>query len=205
MSQVEQGAGEVPVRDGAQVGGKLQETADVGRVVFNLPLHAPYWYFLPRDRAFGSLFSSADGRQYSVLAQAPPPNPLRVGAPKGAVTHLDEYQAYEKQADDASLRITLSDLLLQTIDDNNASVRGSARPRAAATRCAPSCASMPARTPRRRAVTSSTPAESRTWRAISTRGGRAQRRRRTPPGRCGARTTSTSTATPTTAEPARPG
>ena len=99
--------------------GKLQESVDLGRVVFNLPLHAPYWYFLPRDRAFGSLFSSADGRQYSVLAQAPPPNPLRAGAAKGAITHLDEYQAYEKRAGDASLRITLSDVLLQTIDDNN--------------------------------------------------------------------------------------
>jgi hypothetical protein len=87
--------------------------------MFNLPLHAPYWYFLPRDRAFGSLLSSPDGRQYSVMAQAPPPNPMRVGAPKGALTHLDQYQAFQKQADDASLRITLSDLLLQTVDDNN--------------------------------------------------------------------------------------
>ena len=83
VSKVEQGAGEVPVSDGAQVGGKLQETVDLGRVVFNLPLHAPYWYFLPRDRAFGSLFSSADGAQYSVLAQAPPPNPLRRGRAEG--------------------------------------------------------------------------------------------------------------------------
>ena len=145
-------------------------------------------------------------RQYSVLAQAPPPNPMRVGAPKGAITHLDEYQAYEKRAGDASLRVTLSDLLLQTIDDNNrlggVGVPGRS---ATATRCAPSSASTRARTPRRRAVTSSTPAASRTSRAISTRGGRARRRRRTRPARCGARTTSTSTATPTTAGPARPG
>jgi hypothetical protein len=83
VSRIEQGAGAVPVSEGAQVGGKLEETAEVGRVMFNLPLHAPYWYFLPRDRAFGSLFSSPDGRQYSVMAQAPPPNPMRVGAPKG--------------------------------------------------------------------------------------------------------------------------
>ena len=118
VSKVVQGAGEVQVGSGAQVGGKLQQSVDVGRVVFNLPLHAPYWYFLPRDRAFGSLFSNANGVQYSVMAQAPTPNPLRLGAPKGALTHLDEYQAYVKQASDASLRITLSDLLLQTIDDN---------------------------------------------------------------------------------------
>jgi uncharacterized delta-60 repeat protein len=87
-------------------------------VVFNLPLPNPYWSLLPRDRAFGALFSRADGAQYSVLAQAPTPNPLHVGAVKGTVTHLDEYQAYVKRADDASLRVTLSGLLLDTIDDN---------------------------------------------------------------------------------------
>src|SRR5262249_703280 len=111
--------GAVQVGSGAQAGGKLQESVDVGRVVFNLPLHAPYWYFLPRDRAFGSVFSGADGAQYSVLAQAPVPNPLRPGAPAGAVTHLDEYQAYVKRGSDATLRITLSGLLLETVDGNN--------------------------------------------------------------------------------------
>jgi uncharacterized delta-60 repeat protein len=113
------GTGDVPVSSGAQVGGVLKQSAKVGRVVFNLQLHAPYWSFLPRDSAFGSVFSSADGAQYSVMAQAPTPNPLRLGAPAGAVTHLDEYQAYQKRQSDATLKITLSDLLLQTVDDNN--------------------------------------------------------------------------------------
>jgi uncharacterized delta-60 repeat protein len=113
------GTGDVPVSSGAQVGAVLKQSAKVGRVVFNLPLHAPYWYFLPRDSAFGSVFSSADGAQYSVMAQAPTPNPLRLGAPTGAVTHLDQYQAYQKRESDATLKITLSDLLLQTVDDNN--------------------------------------------------------------------------------------
>jgi hypothetical protein len=72
VSKVVQGTGEAPVRDGAQVGGTLRQTVEIGRLVFNLPLHAPYWYFLPRDHAFGSVFSSADGAQYSVMAQAPP-------------------------------------------------------------------------------------------------------------------------------------
>jgi hypothetical protein len=35
------GAGDVPVSSGAQVGGVLKKYAKVGRVVFNLPLHAP--------------------------------------------------------------------------------------------------------------------------------------------------------------------
>jgi hypothetical protein len=90
ISRIDQGAGAVQVAHRGQVGDKLRQTADVGRVVFNLPLHAPYWYFLPRDRAFGALDSSADGGRYSVLAQSPTPNPIRVGAPKGTITHLDE-------------------------------------------------------------------------------------------------------------------
>ena len=119
VSRVEQGAGAVQVASGAQLGGKLEQHVDVGRTVFNLPLHAPYWYDLPRDRAFGAMSASADGKHYSVLAQAPPPNPVHVGAAKGAIAHLDEYQAYVKRDDDASLRITISDLLLQAVDDNN--------------------------------------------------------------------------------------
>src|SRR5215475_11136136 len=75
VTRILQGAGEVPVASGSQVGGALNRYADVGRVVFNLPLHAPYWYFLPRDHAFGAVSSSADGRHYSVMAQAPSPNP----------------------------------------------------------------------------------------------------------------------------------
>jgi hypothetical protein len=90
VSKLEHGTGAVPVRSGAQVGGKLQQSVDVGRVVFNLPLPEPYWTFLPRDRAFGSVFSNASGAQYSVLSQAPPPNPFRIGSPNGTVTHLDE-------------------------------------------------------------------------------------------------------------------
>ncbi|HET6867754.1 MAG TPA: Calx-beta domain-containing protein [Solirubrobacteraceae bacterium] len=116
MSRIDQGAGEVPVGSGAQVGGKLQEMADVGHLTFNLPLVAPYWNFLPRDRAFGSVFSNADGAQYSVLAQAPSPNPLRLGAPIGAVSHLDEYQAYVKRSSDASLRVTVAGVLFQAVD-----------------------------------------------------------------------------------------
>src|SRR5262249_57214791 len=91
VSAVQQGAGAVEVRDGAQLGGKLQEFAQIGPVAFNLPLHAPYWYFLPRDHAFGSVFSNADGSQYSVMAHAPTLNPHNAPAPKGAITHLDQH------------------------------------------------------------------------------------------------------------------
>jgi uncharacterized delta-60 repeat protein len=118
VSEVQQGAGAVPVANGAQLGGRLFEKVKIAPVAFNLPLPDPFWSGLPRDDAFGSLFSAADGSQYSVLAQAPSLNPHRARAPKGTITHLDELQAYEKRAGDASLRITISGLLMQLVDDN---------------------------------------------------------------------------------------
>jgi uncharacterized delta-60 repeat protein len=120
VSKVEQGVGEVPMQNGAQAGGELfKRVGPLGDVAFNLPLPSPYWENLPRDQAYGALFSNAKGSQYSVLTQAPLLNPFRARSPKGSITHLDEYQAYVKRADDASLRITISGVLLQSIDDND--------------------------------------------------------------------------------------
>ncbi len=120
VAAVHQGNGEVPVASGSQVGGELfQRAGPVGIVAFNLPLMSPYWENLPRDDAYGAVSSSANGSRYSVLAQAPIVNPYRPGSPKGTITHLDEYQAYVKREGDASLRITISGLLLQNVDDNN--------------------------------------------------------------------------------------
>jgi uncharacterized delta-60 repeat protein len=120
VSRVDQGTGAQEVEHGGQVGGELFKRVSVGDdVAFNLPLPSPYWENLPRDSAFGALFSSASGQQYSVLTQAPVFNPFRPHAPKGSITHLDEYQAYEKRAGDASLKITVSGLLLEAVDGNN--------------------------------------------------------------------------------------
>lgn len=112
VSQVQQGSGEVQVDHGAQVGGVLQKVDNLGPVAFNFR-GTPLW-----DRADGDLFSSADGKRYSVGATAPVVNPFAANSAKGAVTHLDEYQAYEKRLGDASLRITISHLLLEAIDGN---------------------------------------------------------------------------------------
>ncbi len=112
VSQVQQGAGAVEVDHGSQVGGVLQKVDDLGPVAFNFrgtPLF---------DHAEGDLFSSADGKRYSVGATAPLRNPFAANSPKGAVTHLDEYQAYEKRSGDASLRIKISQLVLEAIDGN---------------------------------------------------------------------------------------
>ena len=120
VSRVEQGAGEVPVsRRGA---GRRRAAED-------RPTR-PRGVQPPAARAVLVLPAARRGVRRAVLerrrARSTPcwrrrrrPIPLRVGAPKGAITHLDEYQAYEKRAGDASLKITLSDVLLQTIDDNN--------------------------------------------------------------------------------------
>ena len=113
VSKIEQGAGKVEVDRGAQVGGVLQKVDDLGPVAFNFrgtPLF---------DRAEGDLFSSADGKHYAVGVTAPLRNPLAANSAKGAVTHLDEYQAYEKRSGDASLRITISQLLLEAVDGNS--------------------------------------------------------------------------------------
>jgi Calx-beta domain len=112
VSKVEQGAGKVRVAGDTQVFGALDKTVDLGGV----SLH-------PRgqdDRAGGAVFTSADGAHSSTFAEAPSLNTSRPGSAKGGVAHLDEYQTYVKRADDASLRISISRVLLEAIDANGA-------------------------------------------------------------------------------------
>jgi uncharacterized delta-60 repeat protein len=123
VSKVEQGAGDVEITGGAQFGDMLHKLVDIGPSVFNFGpsrlFPDPRPYNSPVDgRASGEVFSSADGRHYSVAAQAPALNPFRVNSPKGAVTHLDTYQAYQKRAGDASLKITLTDAFVEAVDSN---------------------------------------------------------------------------------------
>src|SRR5689334_8812441 len=108
VSAIEQGRGRVEVQSGAQADGALDRTVDIGRVAFNLRGTASW------DRAYGQVFSTATGRTYGVEATAPVSRPAR-----GTATHLDEYQAYVKTADKASLKITLSQSELLTVDGNS--------------------------------------------------------------------------------------
>jgi hypothetical protein len=93
-------------------GGKLKKTVDIGPAAFILePLLAPV-------RAIAEVLSTADGKDYHVLAQAPVKDPSDPQSAMGSVTHLDEYQTYKKRSRDASISITISQLLLNAVDDN---------------------------------------------------------------------------------------
>jgi uncharacterized delta-60 repeat protein len=122
VDKVERGGGEKFVTGGGQIGDVLHKVIDLGPTAFNFgpSLADPTpRYSSPVDgRASGDVFSSADGARYSVAAQAPVLNPFRANSPKGGVTHLDEYHAYEKRAGDASLKITITEALMEAVDDN---------------------------------------------------------------------------------------
>ena len=98
--------------DGQQ-GGRLDESFDFGPVIFDF------------DRPFdgiatGKISSTASGKRFEVFAQAPIGNINEAGSVIGDTAVLDQYQSYEKQADDATLQITISKVLLETIDSNGA-------------------------------------------------------------------------------------
>ena len=121
VNNVRQGAGEAKLASGAQGAGALHKLFDLGLSAFNFEKVGPNPdpYQSPVDgRASGEVFSSADGARYSVAAQAPVLDPHRANSPKGGVTHLDEYQAYEKRSGDASLRITITDAVIEAIDSS---------------------------------------------------------------------------------------
>jgi uncharacterized delta-60 repeat protein len=85
---------------------------DLGRVTFNLQ---PFDVF---DRASGAVSSTADGSHYGVSVQAPSVDFFRPGSAKGGLTHLDQYQAYRKQADDAALTISIDHGQMQAVDEH---------------------------------------------------------------------------------------
>ena len=112
VSLIEQGVGKKVTVRNVQRKGELLKDVDLGPVAFNFPITKL------ADRASGEVFSSDDGRDSSVFAQAPLLDPFTPRSAKGGEAHLDEYQTYEKQpgAGRASLRITISGLSLETED-----------------------------------------------------------------------------------------
>src|SRR5690349_18036008 len=69
ISRIDHGVGAQPVNSGSQLGGPLEKQADLGLAGFSFPES------IINSRAFGKVTSSADGKHYDVLAQAPGRNP----------------------------------------------------------------------------------------------------------------------------------
>ena len=101
----------------AQQGGRLKDSLVVGPAAFDF-----HPAVVVPGKAVGRVLGTADGRHYSVLAQAPTADPSNPGRPHGSETHFDFYQAYLKEPGQASLRITLSRVLLDGINQNDESV-----------------------------------------------------------------------------------
>ena len=117
LGRFDKGSGAVTVASDSLPDGALRQSIEVAPATFDFQPPFPYSSFLPPEKASAGVFSSADGAQSSVLAQAPP-NPSTFGKPDGTFSNLDEYQAYVKRTRKASLQVTLSDLQLRTIDTN---------------------------------------------------------------------------------------
>ena len=97
----------------SEVGGRLHENVVFGPAVFNFPESKP------RGVAIGDIFSTASGKRFGVLAQAPSGSIAQRGTPIGGSSHLDQFLAYEKRSDAASLSITISKAVLDAIDANH--------------------------------------------------------------------------------------
>ena len=114
FSELRQPAGNAKVAGDSGVGGVLNEHHEFGSAAFNFPESKPHGV------ATGSIFSTASGKSYGVLAQAPSANPFQPGSTNGSGAHLDQFQAYEKRSDKASLRLTISKAVIDAIDANHA-------------------------------------------------------------------------------------
>ena len=113
FTERQQRGGDVQVAADSEVGGVLNEHFDFGPAVFDFP-ESPR-----RNVARGRIHSTASGKRYEVLAQAPSTNPTQAGSPNGGGAHLDQFQSYEKRSDAASLRITISHAVIDAIDANH--------------------------------------------------------------------------------------
>jgi hypothetical protein len=97
--EVQQGVGDVELASDSGVGGRLHEKVVFGPAVFNFPESKP------RNVATGDIFSTASGKRFGVLAQAPSgSNITQRGTPIGGSSHLDQFLAYEKRSDACGVR-----------------------------------------------------------------------------------------------------
>jgi len=113
-------AGQVfdPLHDlGEQVGGVVDKPYDFGPATMLDP-SAPVPPLLPREfRATGRIFSSAGGGTYSVSTEAPTPISRALETPIGNLVVLNQDQTYIKHAENATLRLKVTQARIEAFDD----------------------------------------------------------------------------------------
>ncbi len=103
--------------EGIQTGGVVDRPYDFG-VGTMLDPSAPVPDLLPREfRAKGRVFSSAGGGSYSVSAEAPTPITRALDSRIGNLVVLNQEQTYIKHAENARLRMKVTQLRLEAFDD----------------------------------------------------------------------------------------
>ena len=110
FTETRKGQGEFPVGDGSQHGGRVAERHVFGNAVFD-------YLRRPDGLATGEVNSSPSGKTFDVYAQSPSGGFERA-FPIGGASHLDQYQSYEKQADQASMRFQITQAVMSAIDVN---------------------------------------------------------------------------------------
>jgi uncharacterized delta-60 repeat protein len=109
FSEVRQQLGAVLVERGRQQGGRLGESHVFGPAAID--------FVEPGDGiATGEIFSSATGNLFEVLAESPSHGGELPDL--GGHSRLEQTQSYLKRTDDASLRFTISEALVEAIDEN---------------------------------------------------------------------------------------
>jgi uncharacterized delta-60 repeat protein len=106
-----------PDRDAdGQAGGKIDRPYDFGPATMLDP-SAPVPPLLPREfRATGRIFSSAGGGSYSVSGEAPTPVVRALDRPVGNWIVLGQDQRYIKRADNAKLRLKVTQVRIEAFD-----------------------------------------------------------------------------------------
>jgi hypothetical protein len=112
--------GDFLVGNGSQQGGRVTERHEFGPAAFD-------YLRLPDGIATGEVNSSASGRTFDVYAQSP--SGRERGFPIGGASHIDQYQSYEKQIDQASLRFQITQAVISAIDANGAFLPSECEPR----------------------------------------------------------------------------
>jgi uncharacterized delta-60 repeat protein len=111
------GTAEVRLDGDTQIGGLLEEVADFGPAFLDAAITGTTETRLPDQIANGVIASTADGVTYSVMAEAPDGR-LGTAQPIGSVSRLTQTQSFVKDAVDATLKFTLTAVLIDLIDTN---------------------------------------------------------------------------------------